>query len=448
MGKIGIIIWREYSTRIRNKTFIIMSILGPLLVAGFITLMVWLPNSDKTEQKIMVVDETEAINISKIPDNKLLKFYYPKISIDEARRMFYQTDYTAILYIPRQALEKNPQPFLFCKKSPSFSTENYIKAQLENKFFEWRLSANSINPVVIHNSKVNITLNTRKLDEKNNPIETRTETAGLIGFGCAILIFMFLTLYGMQVMRGVMEEKTNRIVEVIVSSVKPFQLMMGKIIGVACVGITQFLIWLVLSTVLTTVSSSLFLSKIVNDTNLMEEQKEEVFKRGSNANFQDMQKPSTSVASMETFKTLDHVNIPLIVSLFFCYFLGGYLLYSAMFAAIGSAVDSEADTQQFMLPVMLPLIAGYIMTIGIIQNPDSDVAFWGSIIPFTSPIVMMTRIPLGPVPVWQIALSLAMLVAGFLFMTWLAGRIYRTGILMYGKKISWKELGKWITYKG
>jgi ABC-2 type transport system permease protein len=447
MGKIGIIIWREYSTRVRNKTFIIMSLLGPILVAGFITLMVWLPNSDKTEQKIMVVDETDAINISKLPDTKLVKFYYPKVSLEEAKKTFYKSDFTGILYIAAAAVEKDPRPIFYCKKSPSFSTENYIKTQLEKKFFEWRLASNSINPVVIHNSKVSIDLATTKIDDKGGEIETRNEYAGIFGFACAVLIFFFVTVYGMQVMRSVMEEKTNRIVEVIVSSVKPFQLMLGKIIGVACVGITQFIIWMILSTTLTTVSSSLFLSKVINDTETMEEQKEVVYKQGSNANFQEMQKPGTTVEAMEVIKTMISLDVKEILLAFFLYFLGGYLLYSALFAAIGSAVDAEADTQQFMLPIMLPLIAGYMMTIGIVQNPESNTAFWGSMIPFTSPIVMMARLPFG-VPAWQIWLSLALLVAGFLFTTWLAGKIYRTGILMYGKKISWKELGKWIMYKG
>jgi ABC-2 type transport system permease protein len=409
--------------------------------------MVWLPNADKTEQKIMVVDQTDAINISKIPDSKLVKFYYPRISIDDAKKMFYQTDYNAILFIPLKDVDKNPTPIFYCKKTPSFSTENYIQTQLEKKFFEWRLSANSINPVVIHNSKVSIDLITKKVGEDGDEVETKTENAAIFGFACAVLIFFFVTVYGMQVMRGVMEEKTNRIVEVIVSSVKPFQLMLGKIIGVACVGITQFIIWLILSTVLTTASSSFLLSKVIKDTETVQDQNEVVYKQGSSAHFEDMKKPGTTVEAMGMIKTMKGFNLPQIVAIFFCYFMGGYLLYSALFAAVGSAVDVEADTQQFMLPVMLPLIAGYIMTVGIIQNPESSAAFWGSMIPFTSPIVMMARLPLG-VPAWQIWLSLALLVAGFLFTTWLAGRIYRTGILMYGKKISWKELGKWITYKG
>ena len=260
------------------------------------------------------------------------------------------------------------------------------------------------------------------------------------------MIFFFVMMYGMQVMRSVMEEKTNRIIEVIVSSVKPFELMLGKIIGVAMVGITQFLIWVVLSTTLTTAASGILLSGVVKDVNMMQEQNEVVYKQGSNANFEEIKNPQNKLEAISVVKDFFSLNVTEIIVCFFIYFLGGYLLYSALFAAIGSAVDAEADTQQFMLPVMLPLMSGYMMAIGIAQDPETSVAFWGSIIPFTSPIVMMVRLPFG-VPAWQIWLSVSLLIMGFIFTTWLAGRIYRTGILMYGKKITWKELGKWLSYK-
>ena len=445
MNKIKIIIWREFITRIRNKSFIIMSVLGPILVTAFIVLMVWLPNSDKTEQKILIVDESQAINISKLPNNELISFDYPKISLEEAKALFHKSDYTSILYISRD-LEKDIHPILYCKKTPCFSTENYIKTQLEKKFFEWNLSANSIDPKIIKSARKKIEIIPTKLDEKGNEIETRNENAAIFGFLCGLMIFFFVMMYGMQVMRGVMEEKTNRIIEVIVSSVKPFELMMGKIIGVALVGITQFLIWVILSTTLTTVASTMVLGGVVNDVNAMQEQNEIVFKQGSNANFDEIKNPQNKMAAISVVKDFFSLDVKEILICFFIYFLGGYLLYSALFAAIGSAVDAEADTQQFMLPVMLPLMAGYMLSMGIAQDPESSVAFWGSIIPFTSPIVMMVRLPFG-VPAWQIWTSISLLIMGFIFTTWLAGKIYRTGILMYGKKISWKELGKWLKYK-
>lgn len=445
MGKIGIIIWREYITRVRNKTFIIMSILGPVLITAFTVLMVWLPNSDKTEQKIMIVDDSQAINISKLPDNELVKFYYPNISLEEAKKSFYKADYTGILYIGRD-LEKDIRPILYCKKTPSLSTESYIKSQLEKKFFEWNLSANNINPMVLKSARKKVEVIATKLGEDGKEIETRNENAAVFGLATGILIFFFVMVYGMQVMRSVMEEKTNRIVEVIISSVKPFQLMMGKIIGVACVGITQFLIWVVLSFTLTTITSSVMLKSVVNDVQVMQDQNEEVYKQGSNAKFDEMKSPVSKVEAMSVVKDFYSLDLGEIILCFFVYFLGGYLLYSALFAAVGSAVDAEADTQQFMMPVMLPLMAGYMMSFGIMNDPESNVAFWGSMIPFTSPIVMMVRLPFG-VPAWQIGVSMLMLIIGFVFTTWLAGKIYRTGILMYGKKITWRELGKWLSYK-
>lgn len=223
--------------------------------------------------------------------------------------------------------------------------------------------------------------------------------------------------------------------------------MMGKIIGVAFVGITQFIIWIILSTALTTVSSSLLLKSVVQDVQMMDQQNEQVYKQGSNANFEDIKKPVNNFEAMEIVKDFMSLDLSEILISFFLYFLGGYLLYSALFAAIGSAVDVEADSQQFLIIVMLPLMLAYFMSINIIRDPDSSMAFWGSMIPFTSPIVMMVRLPFG-VPAWQLWVSLALLIGGFLITTWLAGKIYRTGILMYGKKISWKELGKWILYKG
>ena len=318
--------------------------------------------------------------------------------------------------------------------------------QLEKKFFEWNLAANNINPMILKSARKKVEVVATKLGEDGKEIETRNENAAVFGLATGILIFFFVMVYGMQVMRSVMEEKTNRIVEVIISSVKPFQLMMGKIIGVACVGITQFLIWVILSFTLTTITSSFMLKTVVNDVQVLQDQNEEVFKQGSNAKFDEMKSPVSKVEAMSVVKDFYSLNLGEIILCFFVYFLGGYLLYSALFAAVGSAGDAEADTQQFMMPVMLPLMAGYMMSFGIMNDPESNVAFWGSMIPFTSPIVMMVRLPFG-VPAWQIGVSMLMLIIGFIFTTWLAGKIYRTGILMYGKKITWRELGKWLTYR-
>ena len=244
-------------------------------------------------------------------------------------------------------------------------------------------------------------------------------------------------------MRGVMEEKTSRIVEIILSSVKPFQLMMGKIIGVALVGLTQFILWVVLTGTITGILSSTVLKGV--EMNQVQH-KEEIIKIGANLDTSQMGK----IEDNPLFDNLDaikKINFTQILFCFLFYFLGSYLLYSAMFAAVGSAVDSEADTQQFMMPITIPLVLGVFVSTYVVSNPDSNIGFWFSMIPFTSPIVMMARLPFG-VPPWEIALSMTILVVSFVFMTWFAGRIYRTGILMYGKKVTWRELGKWLFYKG
>jgi ABC-2 type transport system permease protein len=265
--------------------------------------------------------------------------------------------------------------------------------------------------------------------------DSSSGAAMAVGFAAAILIYMSLFIYGIQVMRGIIEEKTSRIVEVIISSVKPFQLMMGKIIGIGLVGLTQFLLWIILSGILMTVA-----------TNVLFKDKMEVIKSEMPATKQVV--PEQSGPGTDIIKAIQTVEWTYILPVFIIFFFGGYMLYSALFAAVGSAVDSDTETQQFMLPITLPLLFTYIMSFSfIVNNPDSSLSFWLSIIPFTSPIAMMVRLPFG-VPAWQLALSIVLLIGGFIFTTWIASRIYRVGILMHGKKVSFKELGKWFMYKG
>ena len=265
--------------------------------------------------------------------------------------------------------------------------------------------------------------------------DSSSGAAMAVGFAAAILIYMSLFIYGIQVMRGIIEEKTSRIIEVVISSVKPFQLMMGKIIGIGFVGLTQFLLWIVLSASLMTLATTiLFKDKVeqVRSEMPMNKQVEAV---------------STNGPGMDIVNAVQTVQWTYILPVFIIFFFGGYMLYSALFAAVGSAVESDTETQQFMLPITLPLLFTYIMSFSfIVNNPDSSLSFWLSIIPFTSPIAMMVRLPFG-VPNWELALSIFLLIGGFIFTTWVASRIYRVGILMYGKKVSFKELGKWFMYK-
>jgi ABC-2 type transport system permease protein len=284
------------------------------------------------------------------------------------------------------------------------------------------------------------------IDDQGKSVDDKFETKMAIGIGLAVFIYFFIIMYGMQIMRGVMEEKTSRIVEVIVSSVKPFQLMMGKIIGIALVGLTQFFLWVVLSLTLTGVINATIMKNIIKDTQVQQAQKEQVFKTGANMNIKEMQKINTPMSLINEQKGLNDVDFTAIIICFGFYFLGGYLLYGALYAAMGAAVDTETDTQQFMLPVTIPIILSFVFAQYVAMNPTSSLSFWLSIIPFTSPITMMVRLPFG-VPMWELALSMSLLVVGFIFTTWIAGKIYKTGILMYGKKTTWRELGKWLFYK-
>jgi ABC-2 type transport system permease protein len=321
--------------------------------------------------------------------------------------------------------------------------EKAISKEIENN----KLKNAGINKTFLDSIQSDINIATVKLTDTGEETGSAglTTTIGMIG---GVLIYMFIFLFGAQVMRGVIEEKTSRIVEVIISSVRPFELMMGKILGIALVGLTQFLLWIVLSFGVSSIVANTFMKDKISSKATTAQ----TIHTSNNGFQQEMMKttPNAENADITTdiFKSMGNLNFTLIIGCFLFFFVGGYLLYAALFAAIGSAVDAETDAQQFMLPITLPLIAGFIVAQSIVlTNPDGPVAFWFSIIPFTSPIVMMVRIPFG-VPGWEIALSMGLLVLGFMFTTWLAAKIYRTGILLYGKKITYRELGKWLFYKG
>ena len=304
------------------------------------------------------------------------------------------------------------------------------------------MTAAGIDMVKVSGLKSNISAETKQLTDDGEKDSNLASAYG-IGVASAILIYISLFIYGAQVMRGVIEEKTNRVIEVIVSSVKPFQLMLGKILGVGLVGLTQFLLWIILSNVVTNIADKAFTKHEVPTEQSSSNQTQI---KGAKNSTQQITMPISN-PFMNFIKSLKGVNYVYILGCFIFYFLSGYLLYSALFAAVGSAVDSETETQQFMFPITLPLLFTYILSFAfLVNNPDSTLAFWLSVIPFTAPIAMMVRVPFG-VPDWQLALSMVMMVAGFLFTTWVAARIYRVGVLMYGKKASYQELAKWFFYK-
>jgi len=286
-------------------------------------------------------------------------------------------------------------------------------------------------------ARTNIHVNTIRVGDKGEEHKSSTEIAMVLGYIFGFMIYIFIFIYGTMVMRGVMEEKQNRIVEVIISSVKPFELMMGKIVGIALVGLTQFAIWVVLFIGIFNVAKGFI-------PDMSPEQAQNLMAQSQMSG--QMENVAQSSQMQEIFSMMSNINFPLIIGCFFFFFIGGYLLYSSLFGAVGSAIDSEEDAQQFTLPVTIPLIVAIIVMMNAITNPEGQIAFWFSLIPFTSPVVMMVRIPFG-VPVWELLLSMALLVGTFVGTVWVAGKIYRTGILMYGKKPTWKELGKWLTYR-
>ncbi|MFD2934443.1 ABC transporter permease [Spirosoma flavum] len=441
MHIIFLIIKREYMVRVRKKSFIIMTILGPLLIFGFYAIIGWAAVSSMNQKKIAVIDESgRFVNQFKNDDETL--FSYPKQSLTEAKKVFVKQGYNALVFIPKDVIEQPKTVKIFAEKSVSLSLQSNIERAISKEIETIKLTQAGITQKIIQDAKVNVDAQTISLSDAGEKNNNGIATTIISGF-CALLIYISVLIYGTQVMRGVMEEKTNRIVEVIISSVKPFQLMMGKIIGVALVGLTQFMLWIVLTIGLTTVGSQFVGHPKATAQSAM------TARMNGMPGGQDVQTKMAAAQNpvAEIMTAIETLNLPLIVACFLFYFLGGYLLYSALFGAVGAAVDNETETQQFMFPIMMPIIAAIAFAQIAVRDPDGPLAFWTSIIPLTSPVVMMVRIPFG-VPVWELALSMALLVLGFIGTTWIAARIYRVGILMYGKKVSFRELAKWVLYKG
>jgi ABC-2 type transport system permease protein len=414
-----------------------MTFLGPLLMVMLMVVPIFLATLSETEvKKIAVLDETDWFR-AKFENDESYIYSYVNDDLDSLKAQVLRGDYNTLLYIPKPELNIPVNAILFNAKQASLSLKasirNTIKTEVENR----KLLSSGIDPEVIKSSKTTINIQTIKLDDDGQESKSYTEVDVALGMITSILIYFFIFMFGSLVMRGVIEEKTSRIIEVMVSSVKPFQLMMGKITGIALVGLTQFLLWVVLTLGLYSIFALIFGPEAMSQLPV-----------GSNVMAQNLatEQINNNAQIAQVFEVIHSIDFGVIIFSFLIYFIGGYLLYAAMFAAIGSAVDNEADTQQFMLPVSIPLILGIVLSGFIVDNPDSSIAFWLSMLPLTSPVIMMIRIPFG-VPYWEIALSMILLVAGFVFTTWIAAKIYRTGILMYGKKVNYKELWKWIRYQ-
>jgi len=440
MSKISLIIKREYTTRVMKKSFIILTFLTPLLFAGMIMVPLWLSSIKDTSKKhIVVIDRTNSYR-EVLKNNETYTFDFVNKPAEEIRKNNAENKEFAALLIISGDLTKNPKAVsLYSEEQVNLELKDYV-SNLLNKYVEQqKLDVYNIPNLkeMVEKSRADINITTIKWGEDGKEKVGSAELALAIGMISAFMIYMFIVIYGAQVMSGVVQEKTSRIVEVIISSVKPFELMMGKIIGIALVGLTQFFLWVLLTVLISTVAGSIIGGNV--DVNTL--QQANTMSIGVHA------PPANETQGMarEIYSLLSGFDFAQIVVLFVVYFLGGYLLYASLFAAVGSAVDSETDTQQFSLPLTLPIIFAIYAAIYSAQNPDGPLALWCSMIPFTSPIVMMVRLPFG-VPAWQIILSLTILILSFIGTTWMAGKIYKTGILLYGKKVTWKELWKWVRY--
>ena len=437
MNKIGLIIKREYLTRVRKRSFLILTFLGPILMAAIYIIPIMLAlNSSTDHLRVAVVDESHWFE-DRFSSNKEHTFVtMPGQPIDSVKEMVKMGVFDMALYVPPTQLNIPSNATVYSIRQVPMEVETYISGVMEKEIEEQKLMAKGVDPEIVSAVKTDVNLQIMRMDENGNEKETFTKVQFTLGIILSMLVYMFIMFFGGQVMQGVSEEKTNRIIEVIISSVKPFQLMMGKIIGVSLVALTQFVMWILLTIVLY-VGFSAFIG--ISHPDML-----------SSGTVMAQEITSTDIMSNESVQSIlqivHSIDFGTIIACFLIFFILGYLLYATLYAAIGSLVDNNTDSQQFTLPVTVPLMVAIISSFYIVNNPDSSLAVWLSMIPFTSPISMMVRIPFG-VPIWQIVVSVLLLAGTFVLMTWLAAKIYRTGILMYGKKLTYKEIFKWLKYK-
>ena len=440
MNRLRLIIEREFIAKVKNKSFIMMTFLSPLLMIGMGALVFFLmKKNDEKVKEIVYVDESGLFSKDIFKDSKTVKYQdFSDLGIDDAKKKVEDGDFYGALYIPKQdsleILAKSIE--FFSKDSPSMSIMGNLEGKIDKKLRNEKLNSFGIDLAHIEASRISSDIKMLNFSgEKSSKLINGLKIA--VGGMAGYLLMMFVMIYGTSVMRSVIEEKTSRIIEVIVSSVKPFQLMLGKIIGNASAGLLQFFIWGILFFVFSLIASSVF------GIDMMEMQTAKVPAEQLDA----MQQAAGSKGEM-LLQEIFRLPLLKMFLLFVFYFLGGYLLYSSLFAAVGAAVDNETDTQQFMMPIMLPLIlAVYVGFATVINDPHGPVSVIFSYIPFTSPIVMLMRVPFG-VAWWEIAISMLLLMLTFMVIVWIAAKIYRVGILMYGKKPTYKDLWKWIRYNG
>ena len=439
MSNIPIIIQREFNERVRKKSFIISTILMPVLMIALMAAPALIMEYSRGEQKTIAVIDESGLVAPRLESDEEIRFESTDLSTDEARREL--TDRFGILYIGQDILENPSNVRLYANSSSSLSIESNITGQIEDILEAEKLKAYHIDNLqqILNEVKTTVTLQTFRND-KSQEADSQAQSstvATAAGYILGFVLYMFLLIYGSMVMQSVIEEKNNRVLEVVVSSVRPFDLMLGKILGVALVAVVQVLIWGVLIfAVGAIVLPQLMPAEMMAGVQAMQQGMPDAAAMG------DMDPEMLQAVAAVT-------DTGYILKIFVCLLLfvfGGYLLYSAMFAAVGSAVDNVQDASQLQMPVTLPIILALLMMLAVIKDPNSSLAFWFSIIPFTSPVVMMARIPYD-IPLWEILLSLAVLYGSFVAMVWFAAKIYRVGIFMYGKKPTLKELFKWVRYK-
>lgn len=441
MKQIFLVLKREYLTRVKKKSFLIATILTPLILPTLIFGIYYFASQEKQSRsdEVLVLDESGYF--SDAFDVTSFDFTYIEGDLESGKDQFLEEGAFGLLYIPPVDLSDiaviNFSGFqLYSKTNPSIQAMERLERIIRIKLEDLKLEKSGLDAEVINNLQVRVDLDSFNVSESG---EAKKSNAGLsfaIGYGTGFLIYIFIFVYGSQIMQSVLDEKTSRIVEVIVSSVRPFQLMMGKVLGVGAVGFTQLLIWFVLIGGLSTVGLS-----ILSGSNeiVMEAASQQVPQEA--LELTDQQEMAAEIKAM-----ISTVPVVKILLCFLFFFLGAYFLYGALYAAIGSAVDSIQDAQQFMFPIILPILAAIMSMFFVLDDPNGGLAVTLSLIPFTSPIIMMARIPFG-VPDWQLALSMVLLIAGFVGTIWVAGRVYRIGILMYGVKVNWKTISKWFTMK-
>lgn len=434
MNHLKLVIQREYLTKVKNKSFIIMTILSPFIVIALFAVVGYLSQLNSNEIRTISVLDESGIVASTLKDTESTKYeILTNVSLEDAKILVEETNNYGLLHVENKTdvAEVANHIKFYSEDSPSLTLISSLENKIERELNDIRLAEQGIDVEKLRDSEIRVDIFQESYQgEKSSKIDNIVKLAfgGLAGY----LLFMFIIIYGNMIMRSVIEEKTSRIIEVIISSVKPIQLMMGKIIGTSLAGVTQFAIWVVLGSILMVVVSAIFGVE-------MQGQQQELME-------QAMASEAGNVGIQNIMNAIFNLPLLNLSVAFILFFLGGYLLYSSLYAAIGAAVDNETDTQQFLMPILIPLIlAIYVGAFTVVEDPHGTVSTVFSFVPLTSPVVMLMRIPFG-VPIWQQALSFAILVGTFILIVWFAAKIYRVGILMYGKKPSYKELMKWLKY--